>query len=266
MTTTHAAPRASRSRTRGLARLAVAVACALTVAPLFAAAGAWLGWRGAPALPSDPAALQLLSAAIPGAQCAVTGRHEAPFDYEHPDEPLTWLVGNDDYNAGGVELLATGTTAAGLRAGLAAQGWHTADDPTIDGYAASRGRWALEFRAGDAGGVAIALGHAEPAPVTPLTVAGYALGLAAGALLARRARRAARSALTAGLLVLVPGTVLTTGDLLWALTLPADVTTPAAWGDYLFFGVRLLTTAGVLLLAAAVTLSLRPARPVPPAT
>nr|BFE61043.1 hypothetical protein GCM10020063_055690 [Dactylosporangium thailandense] len=244
-------------RGRGPARVLAAIVAALTMAAL----GAWLGWRGAPALPSDAAAVELIQPAAPAAQFAVTVRQEAPFAYEHPDEPLTWLIGNDDYNAGWVGLTVSGTNPGSLRAGLEAQGWHTSDDPyppTAGGFAASKGEWSLEVRPGVA--LTVDLARAEPGRVGPLTVAGYVLGLAAGALLALGVRRLGLAALVAGLVLLLPGTVLTTGDLVFNRTLPADVTPPALWGDYLFFGVRLLSTAGVVLLAAALPLGRLSAR------
>lgn len=257
---------AARSRAAGLVRFVAAVVCALTVAAVGAALGAWLGWRGAPALPSDAAVLALVQPAAPDARLTVVARHDAPFAYEHAPGPMTWLIGDDDYNAGGVVLTA-GASLDTLRAGLAAQGWHTSDDPAYQGIAASKGEWSVHAYPADVDGsptdrhvakvVAVDFGRAEPARVGPLTAAGYLLGLAAGWLLTRRANR---YLLAAGLLLLLPGTVITTGDLIAVRTLPADVTPPALWGDYLFFGIRALTTVGLLVMAVALLLGLRGAR------
>ncbi|WP_433615240.1 hypothetical protein ACQP2P_10985 [Dactylosporangium sp. CA-139114] len=260
MTTTSAPAVLSRA---GLVRTIAAGVCALTVAAAGAALGAWLGWLGAPALPSDAAVLALVQPAAPDARFTTVARHEAPFAYEHTPGPMTWLIGDDDYNAGGVVLTA-GVSPQTLRAGLAAQGWHTSDDPDYEGIAASKGQWSVWAYPAEVDGsptdsrvakvLAVDFQRAEPGLVTPLTAAGFLLGLAVGWLLGRRAQR---HVLAGALLLLLPGTVITIGDLIAARFLPADVTPPALWGDYLFFGIRALTTAGLLALAVAVVLGLR---------
>nr|BFE61864.1 hypothetical protein GCM10020063_063900 [Dactylosporangium thailandense] len=261
MATTTAVP-AVRART-GLVQTIAAGVSALTVAAAGAALGAWLGWLGAPALPSDAEVLAMVQPAAPDARFTTVARHEAPFAFEHAPGPMTWLIGDDDYNAGGVVLTA-GVSQQTLRSGLAAQGWHTSDDPDYEGIAASKGQWSVRAYPAEVDGsptdsrvakvLAVDFGRAEPGLVTPLAIAGLLLGLAAGWLLAHRARRAP---LVAGLLLLLPGTVFTIGDLIAAWFLPADVTPPALWGDYLFFGIRALATAGLVALAVAVVLGLR---------
>ncbi|MEV8517606.1 hypothetical protein [Dactylosporangium sp. NPDC051484] len=250
------------------ARVITAIVTAFTVAAVGAALGAWAGWRGAPALPSDQAALSLIG---PNTGLRVVERHDAAFAYEHPAGPLTWIIGDDDYNGGSVFMITTTATVEAITAGLAAQDWHKSDNPDYGGSALSRADlWVNVYPAhatarpsppgGPAEAVAVELARSQPAPVWPFTAAGYALGLAAGALLGFAARRLSLFVLAAGLLLMLPGTVLTTGDLVAALTLPADVSPPALWGDYLFFGVRALTTVGLLLLAAAIPLSYRDVR------
>ncbi|MER7279591.1 hypothetical protein ABT369_34630 [Dactylosporangium sp. NPDC000244] len=73
--TTTSAP-AVRSRA-GLVRASAAGVCALTVAAAGAALGAWLGWLGAPALPSGAAVLALVQPAAPDARFTTVARHEA---------------------------------------------------------------------------------------------------------------------------------------------------------------------------------------------
>ncbi|MER7279592.1 hypothetical protein ABT369_34635 [Dactylosporangium sp. NPDC000244] len=68
-----------------------------------------------------------------------------------------------------------------------------------DGLAASKGEWSLKVRSGAP--VAVDLARTEPGPVGPLTVAGYVLGLAAGALLALAVRRRGLIALAVGVVL-----------------------------------------------------------------
>jgi hypothetical protein len=107
--------------------------------------------------------------------------------------------------------------------------------------------------------VVLELGRAQPAPVWPLIAAGYLAGLAVGWPGGHRfagGPTPARIAGWAGVALLLPGTVLTTADIIYDLVArPPTVTPPALWGDYLSFGVRLLSTAGIALLAGAVALA-----------
>lgn len=59
------------------------------------------------------------------------------------------------------------------------------------------------------------------------------------------------------LVLLLPGTVVATGDIIAAIGLPPDATPPALWGGYRFFGIRASTTVGLLVMAAALLLNLR---------
>jgi hypothetical protein len=246
-----------------------AVVVALTLAALGAGFAAVLGWLGAPDLPGDDAAVAMLAPAVPvdadgtAATLVAAGRFGEVFGYEHPPGPWTWLVGDDDYNGGSVWL----TTSAGDDAAatshaigdtLTAEGWRVTDDTDSGGVHASKSQWALAVYPYD-GAVVLELGRAQPGPVWPLVAVGYLAGLAAGWLGGRRfagGPTPARIAGWAGVALLLPGTVLTTGDIIYDLVaLPPTVTPPALWGDYLFWGVRLLSTAGVALLAGAVALA-----------
>ncbi|MEV8511530.1 hypothetical protein [Dactylosporangium sp. NPDC051484] len=261
-------PAAPRARAGGLVRTLAAIFCAFTVAAVGAALGAWVGWRGAPALPSDSAALSLIG---PDTGLTAVGRNDAVFAYEHESGPLTWLIGDDDYNAGSILMTTTTATVQALTTGLAAQGWHTSEDPVVQGFAASKGEWSIRVYPAFADGsptdrsaaeaVAVEFGRTQPGRVWPLVAVGYLLGLAAGWFVGWFAgRRVVGWVLLGALVLLLPGTVITTGDIIAAVALPADATPPALWGDYLFIGIRAFTTVGLLVMAVSLLLGLRGAR------
>jgi len=239
---------------RHLGAWLAAVLVALTCAALAAAAGAWLGWRTAGPLPTDAQAQQIAATLAPGAPVVVDARHDAVFGYEQ-DRPMTWLLGDDSYNGGHVDVTLAGAEPTRVRGGLQAGGWRVEADPTL-GVSARKGEVAaLVSPGGDA--VTVEFGRTRPAPVRPLELAGWVAGVLAGWFVARRLLAAppiAWAAGVAGLVLLLPGTVLTTGQIFAETSLPATITPPALWGDYAGFGVHLLSLAGAALcLLAAFT-------------
>ncbi len=269
---------ADRRPTGGV--LLVLVLAALTVAALGAGAGGWLGWQGAPALPDDQTAAALARAVVPLGTPQVVERHDVVFGYIHPGSQAR-LVGSGDYTAGYVKVLfADGEDAAKLipaiRDALALDGWQISGNLVGAGTAATRGRLAVRVYPAAPDGqrltdihpddaVALEIGRNEPGRVEPFTVVGYLLGLAAGwfagawvaaRLATGRGWRPGAVLGVAGLVLLLPGTVLTSGDLVYALLLmPGSMPAPPAWGQYLLPGVRALSTAGLLVLPLAVLVS-----------
>ncbi|GAA3304662.1 hypothetical protein Dvina_39580 [Dactylosporangium vinaceum] len=253
------------------ARTAAAVVVALTLAALGAGFGALLGWLGAPDLPTDDVAAAIVAPAVPvaadgtAAVVTVSGRLGGLYDYEHPSGAWTWLVGDDDYTAGSVWL----TTPAGedgastvrmIGDALTAQGWRVTDDPGTGQVSAVHGQLTLRvYSLGDDSSTVLRLSRTQPGRVWPLAVLGYLAGLAAGWLGGRRfagGPTPARVAGWAGVILLLPGTALTTAGLVHdAVARVADGTPPALWGAYLSSGVRLLSTTGIALLAGAVALA-----------
>ncbi|WP_433206427.1 hypothetical protein ACQP00_39520 [Dactylosporangium sp. CS-047395] len=232
---------------------------ALTLAALGAGFGAVLGWVGAPDLPDDEAAVAIVGPAIPvnadgtAAEITVVGRLPDLFGYEHPDGPWTWLTGDSDYIPGSVWLSTPGgddpaATARTIGDALTASGWQVA---AADDVTANKGQWSLAVYPWSDGSVVLQLSRSRPGKVVPFAVIGYLAGLAAGWRGGRRfagGPTPARVAGWAGVVLLLPGTVLTTV----ALVPPEP---DAIWAPYLLAGIRLFSTAGIALLAGAVALA-----------
>jgi hypothetical protein len=264
--------------------LAVVILAAVTLAALGAGLGGWLGWRDAPALPDDTSAVWMVETLAPRGTPAVVERHDATFGYVHPRNQAR-LVGSGDYTAGYVKVLLTGgedaaTLITEIRDQLAVTGWQISGNLIGAGTAATKGRLAVRVYPATLDGqrlsdvhpddaVALEIGRNEPGRVQPFTIIGYLLGLALGwfvaAWVVERLGAGAGGRLAAGLgilglLLLLPGTVLTTGDLVYSMVLiPGSMPSPPAWGQYLLPGVRALSTAGLVLLPAAVAASAAPA-------
>lgn len=238
---------------RHLGAWLAAVLVALTCAALAAAAGAWLGWRTAGPLPTDAEARQIAASFAPGVPVRLAERHDAVFGYEH-DRPMTWLLGDDDYNGGHVDVTLAGAEPMRVQGGLRARGWRVQTDPQL-GVSAQKGEVAAVVAPVD-DAVTVEFGRTRPAPVRPLELAGWVAGVLLGWFAARRLLAApplAWAAGVAGLVLLLPGTVLTTGQLFAESSLPTTITPPALWGDYAGYGVHLLSLTGAALcLVAAV--------------
>jgi hypothetical protein len=234
---------------------------ALTVAALGAAVGGWIGWRSdAPLIGSDAATATV--AQVTGAAGNVrVERHDYDFRYAYPGSAARIFIGDDDYESGYVTVTATSVDASidAVRAGLAATGWRVTDDPFQEGVAARRGTVVVSITDGDDHTLSFEFERAQPSPVRWLTVLGWLLGFAVGLVTARLVIRSGRRAVYAGVIgtvLLLPGTIVTTGDLVQSFGPPDTVQPVPPWGDYLFLGVRALSTVGVLALVISVVFAI----------
>ncbi len=267
---------------RPLAALLVVLLAALTIGTLGAAAGGWLGWRGAPPLPDNEHAAAFARTLLPRGTPYLVERHDVVFGYPHPG-PGARLLGAHDYSAGYVKLLVTdGGDAASLlvatREVLGLSGWRISGNLVGAGVAGVKGRVAVRVYPATIEGdkliaahpndaVAIEIGRAEPARVQPLILIGLLIGLVLGYLGGERVvsqvsgdtgvRRLPAALGLAALLLLLPATLLTAGDLVYSLLLlPTSMPGPPAWGQYLLPGVRVLSVTGLLLLGATLLVAL----------
>ncbi|XVU23372.1 hypothetical protein ACQPZJ_39920 [Actinoplanes sp. CA-054009] len=125
-----------REAVRGKRRAVVGVWLAMTVAALFAVAGARLGWATAGDLPDESRMNSIVDTVVPGAVWTDVERH----DYlgGSPDKSPNWLIwGYESYGpgfatakTGGIDLAeaAPRMTAAGWRVGTPVDGQLTAAD------------------------------------------------------------------------------------------------------------------------------------------
>jgi hypothetical protein len=253
--------------------LTLLVLAAVTVAALGAGLGGWLGWRGAPPLPDDATAAALARTVVPRGTPEVIERRDALFGYRHAGSGA-WLVGGDGYSGGYVKMIITDGDEAPdelteIRSSLLLDRWRLSSDLSGPGYSGAKRRMSVTVYPATLSGdrlpaataqdaVVIEFGRAEPSRVPTFVVIGYLLGLAVGwfaaALLASRSARRwpVMVAGVLGLVLLLPGTVLTTGQLVWTLLfIPGSMPNPPSWGLYLLPGVRALSVIGVLLMLAA---------------
>ncbi|GAA1791674.1 hypothetical protein GCM10009835_06740 [Planosporangium flavigriseum] len=279
-------PAAAGGRRRQLVPVLVGLLTGLILAAVGAAFGGWLGWRGGGPLPSDADAVARVQRLVPQATVVKVDRWDHVFAYEEPGDGagrvLVALVGNDDYNAGYVQVLLAGGDDAGtvaqMRHRLATEGWRVGASPWDDGVTARNGTLSITsypatesgsplLRSTGSGRIAVEVGRDEPARVWPFTlggwVVGFVLGGALGVFTVRRLARMPRIAGTVvgivgggGLAALLPGTVLTTVDLVHSYAgLPDTVTPPAIWGAYMFFGIKALSLLGALAILVTTVLA-----------
>jgi hypothetical protein len=256
------APQRTSAR-RGLVAWLSTVLVALTCAAAAAAGAAWVGWRAAGPLPSDVRALRIATSLLPDAEVRLGDRDDSVFGYTG-GRSLAWLVGDDHFAGGHVDLSFGAVTSKQLQAAMKTAGWRVDDDPDL-GVSASRGDLAAVLYQRDQS-VTMQLVRTRPGPVRPLELAGWVAGLLLGWLLAKRliaARRAAWVAGAGAAVLLLPATVLTTGQLFSESVLPSTLTPPALWGDYAWFVVHPLSLAGALLGVLALVLALVPGPLVP---
>jgi hypothetical protein len=275
--------------TQPLAALLAIILAALTMGALGAAMGGWLGWRAAPPLPDNASASALARSLVPRGTPYIIERRDAVFGYRHPG-PGAWLLGGHDYTPGYVKLLVTdGEDAPALlsaaRDVMGLSGWHISGNLVGAGVAGVKGRLAVRVYPATIDGdkliaahtndaVAIEIGRAEPGRVQPLVITGLLIGLVLGWVGGERVvgrvsavgvvRRRLPAALGgAAFLLLLPGTLLTCGVLVYALLImPTSMPAPPSWGQYLLPGVRALSVTGFLLLLATVlVVSTLPALP-----
>jgi hypothetical protein len=231
------------------------VLVALTCAAAAAAGAAWVGWRAAGPLPSDVRALALVAPLAPEAPVRLGERDDALFGYSG-DGSLSWLLGDDHFTSGHVDVSLGEVTSGEVRSAMKAGGWQVDSDHDL-GVSARKGDVAaLLYPHG--GSVTIALVRSRPGPVRPLELAGWVAGLLLGWMAALRliaARRAAWITGVASAVLLLPATVLTTGQLFSESVLPSTITPPALWGDYASFVVHPLALLGAVLGALALVLA-----------
>lgn len=236
------------------------VLVALTCAAAAAAGAAWLGWRGAGPLPTDAQARRIVAAFAPGAPVLLGERDDALFGYAG-DNPRAWLLGDNEFTGGFVDVALGSTTGAQVQAGMRAAGWRVDTEPGL-AVSGRKGKVsALLYPEGDT--VTVELVRSRPGPVRPLELVGWVAGLLLGwpaALRLISARRTAWALGTAGSALLLPATVLTTGQLFYESTLPPSITPPALWGDYASFVVHPLSLLGAALGVVAVLLTVLPHR------
>jgi hypothetical protein len=245
---------------RGLLVWLSTVLVALTCAAAAAAGAAWLGWRPAGPLPSDAQARRIVAAFAPGAPVLLGERDDALFGYAGGHR-LTWLLGDNEFTGGYVDVALGSVGSDQVQAGLRAAGWRVDAEPGLAVSARKGQLSALLYPGHDA--VTVELVRSRPGPVRPLELSGWVAGLLLGWLVALRlivARRAAGVLAVGGAALLLPATVLTTGQLFYESTLPPSITPPALWGDYASFLVHPLSLLGAALALAAVVLTVLPSR------
>ncbi|MEV4412632.1 hypothetical protein [Catellatospora sp. NPDC049609] len=181
---------------------------ALTIGAMGLQAGAWLGWRGAPPLPSDQVAVGLTQDAAGDLTAAAVRRDDELFGYEYDraGDPALWLVGTDErYLAGAVrvsyalpEAAVEEDVIAAARHRLGAAGWQVGGDAwTVTAY---RDGWHLvavdEYRSwyNDIEGPSLVMSvvRGEPSRVGWFALGGLLLGLVPGWWLAGALRRSLR--------------------------------------------------------------------------
>ncbi|GAA1641615.1 hypothetical protein [Actinoplanes couchii] len=248
---------------------------ALTIAALGAAAGGWLGWRGAGDLPTDAEARALVAAAVPDESADFVERYDVLFGHQWGPAG-TAVVGSEDYRAGyavvSVNVPADGYDAlvARARQGFLDQGWEIEDeddglfdairdDLTVSAYPANRCGPENTEECGSqvmdrAGALGLQFERTPPWPVLPLTAVGWLLGLMAGRLLAVRAKPQDSALLWAGLALLLPATVVVTIGLLAGPGVP--------WDPYMYLLFRPFALLGAAFLVAVIALAVM-RRPVP---
>ena len=250
---------------RSFAAWLTTVLTALTCAAAAAAGAAWAGWRAAGPLPSDARATAIVAPLVPAAPVRLGDRDDSLFGYSGGGS-LSWLLGDDHFSSGHVDVSLGGATSDQVRAAMKADGWQVDIDPDL-GVSARKGSVsALLYEQGE--WVTIELVRSRPGPVRPLELAGWVAGLLLGWVVSRRLTAAGRAAWTVGAgsaVLLLPATVLTTGQLFSESVLPSTITPPALWGDYAAFVVHPMALAGAVLGVVALVLAYRVRTPAPAA-
>jgi hypothetical protein len=233
------------------------VLVALTCAAATAAGAAWVGWRAAGPLPTGEQARATMSSLLPDAPVRLGERDDALFGYAGGGS-LAWLLGDDHFASGRVDVGVGGVTVDELQAAMKAAGWRV-DTHSDLGVSGRKGTVSALLYQRDTS-VTVELVRSRPAPVRPLELGGWVAGLLLGWAAARRliaARRAAWIAGVSSAALLLPATVLTTGQLFSESVLPSTITPPALWGDYSPFVVHPLALTGAALGVVALVLAYR---------
>jgi hypothetical protein len=266
--------------------LTIVVMGMFAVGAVGSAYGAWLGWRGVPALPGDSQVIATVAAAGLDTSRASTTRQDDIFGYQPPltiaiDKVLVPTLGTDGYGPGHVAVTVRGVTQplealAAARAALSRDGWRV--DPIADGVdgrsfdalkGATLSTWTAVLNE-DADGVEldtfqpvlqVTVARGEPDNIRWFIVCGWLAGAALGAVLAlivlaRRgtSRSHDTKAVAIGLGLMFPATALTTLENVAYVFLahPHPFAVKANWDWYTYIGVRPLAAVGAIALLVAV--------------
>lgn len=254
MTVVSEQTRTRRSFVAWLATVLVALTCAAAAA----AGAAWVGWRAAGPLPSDDRAREIVAPLVPSSTVRLGDRDDSLFGYSGGGS-LSWLLGDDRFASGYVDVSVGPATSDQVQAAMRAAGWQVDADHDL-GVSARKGDVAaLLYQQGES--VTVRLERSRPGPVRPLELAGWVAGLLLGWVTALRLLAPRRAAWMAGIgsaVLLLPATVLTSGQLFSESVLPSTITPPALWGDYASFVVHPLALLGALVGVLALVLALIP--------
>ncbi|MEV6348526.1 hypothetical protein [Actinoplanes sp. NPDC051851] len=242
-----------------LRRWAAVLLVALTFGAMTAAAGAWLGWRGAPDLPTDDRATAIAAEILPGLPVDGIERFDVLFGQMDP-LPGEAFFGYDEYDPGAVWLTLGATPDLGAaRSTLERSGWTIGANTTADWVTASRGPIAMMiYRSHEYQPTpGITFFRPEPSLARVLALVGWVAGLLLGGWIALRFTRhpekgVARTLGRAGS-VLQLITTLAVTEMLFRPQSPLPPDAPGAlWEPYLSALVKPLMMLGVAcwLLAA----------------
>jgi hypothetical protein len=256
-------------------RLAFAVLVSTTLVALGSSAGAWLGWRGAPALPGTDDAGALVQGVVPG-RPLTTMEAESPelstvFPAGATGLAVLPLSGGNHFGAGYVRIILDTGRDRGVVGAAATRlrdaGWQVRAEGA--GFTATAQGLGLEVHPSDGDGEPVArvedyrrltltLYRAEPRAALPLALLGGLAGAALGyGWLRLRARRRGRyrtvadATALAGVLALLPASLLTVGVLGLRLVGSGAAATVTGDGAFVLVPLRPLTAAGLLVLAVA---------------
>jgi hypothetical protein len=261
------------------------VLVALATAALGAAAGARLGWRGAPQLPADDVLTTWVQRVTPSQQSYAPTPdeiHPLRIGGRLPWIPVQLLGGASSGDSAGMAMSPSGTSLANTveltSDRLRADGWRTDPIRTIDGYTvvtAHRGGLTVIIAGQPLPNwrsiLYIVYQREEPRPVLPLTVAGAllfgVLGWLGAAAVLRRAGSRARGVQALLVAVAIPalGLLLPATVTTWLIVAtghpidPAAWPSPPAWAAYATELGRMFSAAGAFLaLLVVLTVAVAP--------
>jgi hypothetical protein len=252
----------------------LAVLAALLAALFGAAAGQWIGWRSAGALPADDEASAVARLAL-GDDAPVPRRRDDLFGYDVViNKLLVAVVGSDGYGPGHVRFTRptdTGSAAferqtKDVRVRLQTAGWGidlAGGGPLL--FVGDKAGLRAEYSIAEPGLVALTIVRAQPRWVLPLGAAGALAGGVLGWLLARstsrrlprlsaRKRATIRWLVTAGVLGTAPALVITGIEQGIGYATLSRPQIPL-WNAVMAFGVRPVTVLALACIVVAVALT-----------